>query len=413
VTVTDQHRIKPDKKTRRSWAKLVRRALAIGVVIAVVLLIVVAWLPKPVPVETATAGEGPLVVTVEEDGRTRVKDRYVVSAPLTGNLARIELRPGDAVEAGKVITYIVPLRAPLLDERSRAQAQARIAASSAAIRQADSQIERATAAAEFAKKEAERQRKLAAQNVTSQQALEQALLDERSRRAELTSAKFGARVARYELEMAKAALGHVKSDATGDEQFAVPSPIDGRVLRVIQESEGVVQAGAPLLEVGDPRALEIVVDVLTSDAVNVEPGSRVSVREWGGKPLDAVVRLVEPSAFTRLSALGVEEQRVNVVVDLDEPYEKWSRLGDGYRVEAQIEIYRLAKALKVPENALFRRERAWAAFVVQDGAAEQRTLDVGRRNGREAQILGGLAAGERVVVHPSDRVADGVDVVAR
>jgi HlyD family secretion protein len=220
-------------------------------------------------------------------------------------------------------------------------------------------------------------------------------------------------VARYELEMAKAALGHVKSDATADEQFAVPSPIDGRVLRVIQESEGVIQAGAPLFEVGDPRALEIVVDVLTSDAVNVEPGSRVSVREWGGKPLDAVVRLVEPSAFTRLSALGVEEQRVNVVVDLDEPYEKWSRLGDGYRVEAQIEIYRLAKALKVPENALFRRERAWAAFVVQDGAAEQRTLDVGRRNGREAQILGGLAAGERVVVHPSDRVADGVDVVAR
>jgi HlyD family secretion protein len=355
----------------------------------------VAWLPKPVPVETARVVEGPLVVTVDEDGRTRVKDRYVVSAPLTGNLTRIELRAGDSVKQGEVLAYIVPLRAPLLDERSR-------------------EIERAKAAAQLATREAERHRELLAHNVVSQQAVDRALSEERAHKAEVTSAEFAAKVATHELEMARAALGRFKADAKSrGDQFAIPSPIDGRVLKVIQESEGVVQAGAPLLEVGDPRALELVVDVLTSDAVNISPGAPVSVEQWGGDPLDGVVRLVEPSAFTRISALGVEEQRVNTIVDLTDPYSEWKILGDGYRVEARIQVYRAPKAVKLPVGALFRQDESWATFLVEDGAAVVRRLEIGRRNSREAEIAKGIAPGKVVIVHPSDRVAGGVDVAPR
>jgi HlyD family secretion protein len=371
---------------------------------------VMAALPKPVPVETAEVTKGPLVVTVNEDGIARVKNRYIVSAPLTGSLARIGWNPGDSVEQGEVLARILPLRAPLLDGRSRSQAEAQVARATAAVQQAGSQVERAAASVDYAGKEAERTGRLFREGTISQAEMDRITLEKRAREAELTSARFGDKVAAHELRMARAALGRYDEREKQGEQFEVPSPTGGRVLKVIQKSEGVVQAGAPLLEIGDPKALEIAVDVLTSDAVHIHPSNPVVLEDWGGKPLAASVRLVEPSAFTRVSSLGVEEQRVNAVIDLNEPYEAWAALGDGYRVEARIQIYRAEQATRVPASALFRSGKQWAVFVVASGVAKLRALELGRRNDEQAEVIKGIAAGEHVVLHPSDQVEDGVSV---
>ena len=397
----------------RQLVRWIKRILITGFLVAVVGLVVMAWMPKPVSVEIQEVARGELVVTVNEDGRTRVKDRYVVSSPLAGNLGRIELYAGDAVEQGAPLANLVPLAAPLLDARSRQQAQAREAAAQAGTQQARAQIQRARVALRAAKQEVERIEPLAERGVESVAAIERAQLDRRSRVAELASAEFAARVAEYELEMARSALGRMNDSEHGTEQLEVTSPIAGRVLKVIQQSEGVTQAGVPLLELGNPQALEIVVDVLTRDAVQIERGAPAVIDRWGGQPLKATVRLVEPSAFTRLSSLGVEEQRANVVLELDEPYENWQALGDGYRVEARITIWREAETVKVPSSALFRREQGWALFVVSHATAELRTVEIGRRNGLEAQVLSGVEPGERVILHPSDRVVEGVEVTWR
>jgi HlyD family secretion protein len=403
-------RPKPSRQNNRGrLGRIVKRTLEALVALAIVAGIVFAALPKPVPVEVEVVGKGDVVVTVDDDGKTRLKDRFVVSSPLSGNLARIELHAGDAVKQGQVLARIVPLRSPLLDASSKSQAEAHVAAAQAASMQAGAQIDRARAAFEFATTEEQRNRELLASGVISEQETERAALDRRAREAELTSAKFGAKVTAHELRMAKAALGQF-TDKVPTDQFEVPSPIGGRVLRVIQQSEGVVQPGTALLELGDPKALEIVVDVLTKDAVNIAPGSAVTIEEWGGEPLPAQVRMVEPSAFTRVSALGVEEQRVNAIVDLSAPYESWEELGDGYRVEARIETARASDVVKVPANALFRRDGQWAAFVLDGAVARLRRLQVGLRNDREVEVVKGIGEGDRVVSHPSDRVKDGVEV---
>ncbi len=369
----------------------------------------VAAMPKPVPVEATQVRKGQLVITVNEDGTARVKDRYVVSAPLAGNLARIELRAGDEIKQGQVVARLVPSRAPLLDARSRSQTEADVAASYAGVKQAQAQVERASAALEFSRKETGRYKQLRDQKVITEQEMERLLLDERSREAELTSARFGEKVAAHKLTMAQAALGHY-ADADNKDALTVTSPVSGRVLRLIQQSEGVVQAGTPLLEVGDPAALELVVDVLTSDAVSIKPGHHVQIDEWGGPPLNAVVRNVEPSAFTRVSALGVDEQRVNAVIDLRDPYDKWAALGDGYRVEARIEVLRTDDVLLVPQSALFRASGQWATYLLVDDVARLTRVSVGRRNDQEAEITAGLSPGARLVVHPSEKVKDGVSV---
>jgi HlyD family secretion protein len=396
------------QKSVRNARRWFKRGVAVLVLLVVGGGIVVAALPKPVSVELETVSQGELVVTIDEDGRTRVKDRYTVSAPLTGSLARIELNAGDEVKQGDVLARLVPLQAPLLDARSRSETEERVDASRAGISQVRAQIERARVAFDFAKQEAARLRQLAQSGAVSQLELDRALLDERTSQAELTSAQFAEKVASHELSMAKAALGHYTDQDM--ESLSVPSPISGRVLKVLQKSEGVVPAGTPLIEVGDPKALEIVVDVLTTDAVSIRSGSPATIEEWGGGPINAAVRLIEPSAFTRLSALGVEEQRVNAIIDLNAPYESWAKLGDGYRVEARIEVFRAEQAIKVPQSSLFRHDGTWACFVVRDGAAELRGVEIGRRNDRHAQVLKGLAAGEQIIVHPSDRVLDGVKV---
>jgi HlyD family secretion protein len=245
---------------------------------------------------------------------------------------------------------------------------------------------------------------------------ERAELQERTSREELASAEFGARVAEYDLQMAQAALGRLdkKPSAKEQEQLEVTSPVKGRVLKVIQESEGVVQPGAPLLEIGDPSALEVVVDVLTSDAVHVQPGASASIERWGGeRPLKAHVRLVEPSAFTRVSALGVEEQRVNVVIDLDEPHATWAALGDGYRVDARIVFWQSDGVLCVPASAAFRRDEGWAVFKLDHDIAKLSTVELGHVNPDTVEVQRGLSAGAQVVMYPSDSVRDGVQVEAR
>lgn len=406
---------KAPPRRARAVVKWLKRGAWAVLALGLVAMIVVAFLPKPVPVDLVTARRGTLRVTVDEDGRTRVTDRYELGAPLAGNLARIELDPGDAVTEGQVVARLVPLARPLMDPATRAETEARVAAAEASRRQAQASIQRARAALEYAESQAERARGLVAQGGLPRDALERAELELRSRREELTSAEFGARVAAHQLEMARAALG--RFDARGEargEQLEVTSPIAGMVLRVIHQSGGVVSAGTPLVELGDPAHLEIAVDVLTSDAVDIDPGDRVIIERWGGaRDLEGHVRLIEPSAFTRTSALGVEEQRVNVVIDLDSPREEWERLGDGYRVETRIVIWEQSDVLVVPASAVFRSGEGWAVYRVEGERALLTPVVAGRRNGLLVQIEDGLSEGASVIAHPSDRVADGVLVTAR
>ncbi len=403
------------KKRRRALSRWIKRAVPLAVAALLLALIVKAMLPKPVSVDVAVAETAALRVTVDEDGVTRVKDRFVVSAPLTGSLARLELDPGDTVKQGDVVARIVPLTPALLDDRSKQSAEARVAAALAAQRQASAQVERARANQEFVQKSTERERSLAEKGVTARANVDQAELAQRTANAELESAKFGAKVADYEVEVARATLGRLgkKVKPGSEEQLLVKSPVAGRVLKVLHKSEGVVQAGTPLLEVGDPAALEIVVDVLTSDAVDVKPGTPATLGEWGGAPLPARVRIIEPSAFTRLSALGVEEQRVNVVLEPQGPVEPWARLGDGYRVKAEIVTHEKADALQVPASAVFRRDSGWAVFRVEGDVVKLGSVQLGLRTQRRVEVVAGLEPGARVVVHPSDRVSDGVKVMAR
>jgi len=375
-------------------------------------LLAVSFMPQPVPVDVTEVTRGSFVVSVTEDGQTRVKDRYVVSAPIAGNLARITLHAGDAVEDGAVLGRILPMAAPLLDARTRAQSEARVLAAQASQRQARASIGRAEAALELAQSQASRREALAQSGAVTTAVLEAASATRRARAEELTSARFGARVADYEVRMARAALSRMGGDA--GEQFEVTSPIDGRVLRVIQSSAGVVGPGTPLVEVGNPAALEVVVDVLTNDAVQIHAGAQVELLRWGGDhPLRGHVRLIEPSAFSRVSALGVQEQRVNIVIDLDSPREQWQALGDGYRIQASVRIFEEDAAVQIPASAAFRHEGAWAVYLLRDGKAKLVPVEVGRRGDLMVQILAGLEPGQKVIVHPSDRVADGVDVALR
>lgn len=395
----------------RKW---IRRGLVALAVAAVVGLIVVAWIPNPVEVEVAEVTRGPLVVTVNEDGRTRVKDRYVVSAPITGNLARLDLEAGDPIEEGQVLARLVPLPPPLLDSRTRAQAKARVDAAVASRRQAQAAVNRARYQRDFAKQESERALAVVQQGGLARSDADRAVSTYRGAEEDLHSAEFGARVAEHELKLARTALMQLSGQAEDGEQLDINSPVAGQVLKVFQESEGVVQGGAPILEVGDPAALEIVVDVLSQDATRIPAGAPATIERWGGKtPLNGRVRVVEPSAFTKLSALGVEEQRVNVILDLDDPRERWASLGDGYRVEARISVWEGKDVLRVPASAVFRSEEAWATFAVEQGNAVLRKVEIGETSGLETEVLSGIEEGDMVIAYPSDSVRDGVSVKAR
>lgn len=377
---------------------------------------VLAWAfrPQPVVVEVARVGRGPVRVTVDAEGRTRLKERYVVAAPLAGRLLRVELKPGAEVEAGRtVLTAIEPSDPELLDPRARALAEARVKAAEAAKARTLPQLDQARVSLEYARTDLERAQRLFADRTLSHQELDAA--EERARvTAEgLRAAEFAAQIAAFELEQAQAVLeGGAPGGGAG--RLEVRAPISGCVLRVFQESATVVAPGARLLELGDPANIEIEIEVLSSDAVKVTPGAKVLLEHWGGDhSLAARVRLVEPSAFRKISALGVEEQRVFVIADFAGPAEERAGVGDGYRVEARIVVAEVEDAVTVPTGALFREAGEWAVFVLRAGRAVLRQIDIGHRNDLGAEVRRGLEPGEVVIVHPSDRVGDGVRVRVR
>lgn len=390
-------------------------ALVLGA-IAIVAALVFGFMPRPVPVDLAPVTRGPLVVTVEEEGRTRVIDRYVLSAPVAGFARRIELEVGDQVSKGAVLLELEPLRSDVLDPRRRAEAEARVQGARAARAGATQNVAAARADAEFAARELTRKEQLRADRTISEDELDRARARARAAAANLRSAEFAVDVAQHELEAAETALFYSAAAAGGEppEMVPVTSPVDGRVLAVIRESEGVVDPGQPLIEIGDPGALEVEVDVLSADAVRIAPGARVRFHRWGGDdPLEGVVRVVEPTGFTKISALGVEEQRVLVISDIVSPRTQWERLGDGYRVEAEFILWQADDVLKMPASALFRDGTDWAVFLAEDGRAQLRQVDTGRRSGLEVQILDGIGTDDRVIVHPGDDVVDGVRIRAR
>lgn len=399
--------VKP-KHRRRLLVRWLKRSALLLCAIVFVGAIVKAWLPQPLSVELVEVDRGVLRATVDEDGRTQTSDRFVVSAPVSGQLLRIPHHSGDRVAAGAVIARIVPTSSPLLDVRSTREAQARVAAARAGASRARAELSRARALFDHADRELAREQKMFDAGVTPRTALDNALLVHETATADVNAARFAVTSADFDFELARAALDTLANGTPVP--FEVRAPSAGKILKVLQQSAQVVSAGAPLVEVGDPAALEVVVDVLTRDAVRITAGDRASVRGWGGDPVDAVVRRVEPAAFTRLSALGVDEQRVNVILDVHAPPEAWTRMGDGYRVEAQITVWQQDDVIKLPAAALFRREGAWAVFVEQEGVASIRTVALGQRSAREAQILSGVDAGERVVIHPSDALRDGAKI---
>lgn len=450
----------------RWFKRLVWFCILAGIVAAVGY----GFMPKPIPVDTASVSRGVLSVTVAEDGKTRVRDRFVISAPLAGRLHRIKVRAGDPVSipvpverlADKTddsesangnghgdpppeaittsfspgtspaseLAIIDPIDPSLLDSRQIAQAELRVKALESALQSASAAKAKASVASEWAKLDLDRRAGLSGKGANTKQELEDATMLLRSRTEELNSAKFAEQTAKYELDLARAALLRSKPLASEDAekwQLRVQSPIDGLVMKVLQESETIVQQGTPLLEVGDPRDLEIDIEVLSTDAVKIRPGQIVRLKHWGGeKPLLAHVRLVEPSGYLKLSALGVEEQRVHVIAQFDTPYADRPTLGDGYRVEAEVVIWEKDDLLKVPTGALFRDKGAaqgsssekplsdiWAVFVVENGLAVKRRIEVGRRNGLEAEVLNGLNENDLVIVHPSDRIQDQIQVQPR
>lgn len=392
-----------------------QRILLIALLLLAALAILWAFLPGPVPVETGNVSRGPMRVTVEEEGKARLRDRFIVSAPVAGYLRRVDLEVGDPVRRGEVLAGIEPMRAEGLDPRTRAAAQARVSSAEATLRAAEERVREAAAAEEYASARLERTRRLADAGLTPKDVLEQAASEARRAIAVTGSARAATDAARHDLEGAKAALTRAgASDARQGGRVAVRSPATGKVLAVRHESEGVVPAGTPLLEVGDPGRLEVEVDVLSADAVRIRPGTPVRFERWGGDvPLEGKVRVVEPVAFTKVSALGVEEQRVLVLVDITSPRDSWKRVGDGYRLEASFVLWEEADVLQVPASALFRTGDRFAVYVLEKGRAKVRPVEIGRRNGLAAQLLSGLAEGDTVILHPGDTVADGKKVRAR
>lgn len=355
--------------------------------------------PDVIQVETSLVDRAPMRVTIDEDGRTRVRNRFVIAAPVAGRLERLTLREGDEITVGQVVARIAPLP---LDSSSQRIAKARLRSAEASRSEAGSRVSQARVALEQARNTERRQDALLSAGAISPEQREQATATRRMRESDLAAALSVSRSAAAEVQAARAVMLPSEGGIAG--VVAVRSPVKGRVLRIPEKSERVVAASAPIVELGDAKALEVVADVLSSDAVRLYAGSAVEIVEWGGDdPLEGRVRSVEPSAFTRVSALGVDEQRVNVVVDLVNPPPS---LGDGYRVEIKATVWESGSVLSIPSSSLFQRSGKWAVFVVQDGRAHIRNIEIGHRTGATVEVKSGLERGERVVLFPSDEVDD-------
>ncbi|MCC7009544.1 MAG: HlyD family efflux transporter periplasmic adaptor subunit [Acidobacteria bacterium] len=385
----------------------------LGVLLVGGLLAVAMW-PRAIPVEMTQATEGPLVVTLDEDGRTRVRDRFVLTAPVAGELLRVSLRPGDRVERGKTTLAVLRAAAPVpLDVRTRAEAEAAVRAAEAAVSRLTAERARAEAAVVPLADRVRRSLALATAGALASEVLEAQAAELRVAEEAVKAAEFAVAQAQQELNAARARLA-VPPPGGSAREWVLVAPVSGTVLVRHHESQSVVPAGEPILEIGDVGRLEIVADLLSADAIKVRPGAAVVIDQWGGQgTLGGRVDRVEPSGFTKLSALGVEEQRVNVIIDFDRSSEQAKLIGDNYRVEVRIVIWQSESVLRVPPAALFRRGAEWAVFAVQDGVARERTVEIGERNADHAQVLDGLVEGDTVVIYPPDTLADGMTVVRR
>ena len=409
-----------------------RKTWFVVAAIAVALALALAWAfaPQPVEVELAPVTQGRFETTIDEDGKTRLADRYVVSAPLAGRLARIALREGDAVAADAVVATLMPALPGMLDERTLRELQARVEGAEAGIQRATTRIERAQVALEQAGNEVRRSEQLSQQGFIAATKLDSDRLSVLAAQKEVESASADQHVATHDLEQARAALSAVRQPAgSAKAGFALHAPVAGRVLRLLQTSEAAVAMGTPLLEIGDTRRLEIIAELLTTDALAAKPGSRVMIERWGGPTtLEGRVRSVEPAAFTKVSALGVEEQRVRVLIDLTSPQPQWQALGDGFRVSVRIVTLAEDKAVQVPVSAVFplpaeasaveaqgsaAAAPRFAVFVDDAGRARQVPVVLAARNGSAAWIRSGLAVGQQVVVYPPATVRDGIRISRR
>ena len=395
--------------TRKAWWAVAGLAAA-G-------LLVWAFLPSPVEVEVAQLTRGSFQRTIDEDGKTRIRERYVVSAPLAGRLLRVELKPGAPVQVGTVLATLVPSAPTLFDTRTEQELVERLGAAEAEQLRARGVVDRSRVALEQAKADFARAAQLAGQGFTSKENLERFQREVELKTKDLELAQFNEHVAQHQTALARAARSRTRHDLAGkagSQGWQIRSPVAGQVLRVLQESENVLLAGAPILELGDPQNLEVVVDVLTADATAIRPGAEVELDHGGNvHPLAGSVRLVEPAAFTKISALGVEEQRVNVVIDFVTGSAEWQNLGDAHRVDVRIIAEKRGDALTIPLGAVFKRGDDWATFVVSDGRARLRIVQLGPRGARQAVVESGLESGERVIVYPSDAVRDGARVRTR
>lgn len=393
-----------------NWNK---RLLILIAVLGTIAIVIWAFLPKPVTAQLATITRGSFQQIVEEDGKTRVRERYVVSAPLMGKLQRINLKAGDPIQANQVIAAIVPSAPALLDVRSVAELKERLAAAQAHQAGATTTVAHAQAALDKARTDLSRAKSLAAIRAISQAQLEESELAVKLNAKELEASQYAAIAAQHDVATARAALLQSNHNTIMGKAWQIISPVTGEVLKVNQESESVVTMGAPLVEIGNATDLEIVVDVLSSDATLIKPGAIVDIRDGGQTAsLQGRVRRVEPSAFTKISALGVEEQRVNVIIDLTSPAALWKNLGDGYKVDARIIVFSTDNAIKVPVSALFRKDGLWAVFVAEDGRAKLRQVQIARRSGLEAMLVKGLQPGEKVIIYPGDLIKPDVRIKA-
>ncbi len=399
--------------------KWLRRLVPIAVALVVAAAIVYGFWPRPVEVDLGEVTSGPMQVTVNEEGKTRIRERYVVSAPLAGSLLRVQLKAGNAVKADRTILAILePSDPAFLNPRERAESEARVKSAEASVEEAGARLAAAKKEHDLAVVNLKRITESRRQGVASQEEFDAARIREQVRSEEVRAAEFAERFAQFQLRLNRAALirTNPKSALPPEEaRLEITAPVHGKVLRDFQERAAVVTPATKVLEIGDPTDLEMVIDVLSTDAVKVKPGDPVIVERWGGEhPLHGRVRLVEPAAFLKVSALGVEEQRVIIIADFTDALEKRHELGDEYRIEARIIVWEESSVVRVPSGALFRSASGdWAVFAVRNGRAALTAVKVGRSNGIETQILEGLSPGDRVVLHPSDRVTNGVEVVGR
>jgi HlyD family secretion protein len=387
-----------------------KKKIGLGM-IAALMLALVAWafMPSPKEVEVAAVTQSKFERSVQEDGKTRVRDRYVVSTPLTGRLARIQLKQGDAVAVNDSVATLWPAVPALLDERTRAEQVAHMAAMQASVEKSQANAERASAALAQAREELKRSEALAQQGFVSLNQNETGRLNVQLREKELMSAQQEANVARFTWEQSRIALRqfYYPPQNRGLRSFEIKAPVSAKVLKVSQQSESLVMAGTPVMELGDPTQLEVVVDILTEDAIQIQPGTQVQLTHWGGPVvLLGQVRLIEPAAFTKVSALGVEEQRVNAVIDITSPANQWPTLGDGFKVDVRVLVQVVENVVKVPVSAIFPMGARSGIFVLADGRARLREIEVNARNGVEAWVKTDLAVGTQVIVYPDSKLKD-------